>query len=185
MTWVVNTIRMQALKTREQDMNWKLLQISQRLIDLGNYGASIGDGMISDSEASSMPAAFQNRTLGFMYNSMQNAVPSANNKLDEYMALRNDMGPIYSNGANGNGTFGDGMTDAQWSEMCDSIYQGFLKTELEEYSKQETEKIHVEEKKIQQEKLQLETQLKAIQAEYEGISKAVDNDIKNSAIKLA
>ena len=180
MTWVVNSVRAQALKQRENDINFKLLQISQKLIEMAQYGSNIADGMITDYEESTTPLRFYGSTMNFMRNSAQRASQEAD-FLTEDLRLK---GGFVENMTNGHSTY---ATTSGTGVGLDPVlvHQNFFKSALQECANREKEKIHIEEKKIEQEKMVLETQLKAITAEYESVSKAIDGDIKNGAIKLA
>ena len=179
MTWVTNSLRAQALKSRREDINFALLKLSQKLIDMQQYGAAMADGVFSDNEISTMPGRNINAAFNYMAGSSNLALSAADARAQQYFMARAEMAKytdgqynVAANGAQGN------LDDY-------SIFNNFYKQALQELADREAENIHVEEKKIQQEQLRLETQLKAIDAEYEQVSKSVEGDIKNSAIKLA
>jgi len=64
------------------------------------------------------------------------------------------------------------------------VYNEIYKEELENFAKQYAQQVNKEEEALQAEKLRIETQLKAIEAEYESVDQSLTNNIKNDAIKL-
>ncbi len=178
MAWVTCSVRSMMLANRKHDLNFKLLQISQRLMDLQTYGSNISDGVLSQSEMASSPSSFFGRQSAYLSRSSAIAYQSAGIKTNDYLQR---IGAI-NQGTQGQYTLASEGEGANVQPYL--IFNQIYKAELEEFSKQEQAKINREEKKLTQEKLQIETQLKAADAEYENVQKAMEDDIKKSAIKL-
>ena len=65
--------------------------------------------------------------------------------------------------------------------LFNNIYQEELKAYADQYAQQ----LNRQEQDLEQEKLTLETQIKAIEAEYQSVSEQEGQNIENDAIKLS
>lgn len=179
MTWVTCSIRSQSLLNRKYQMNMELMNISQKLQDLQTYGSNIADGVISQAEAGNCPSSLFGTQMQFMGNSTAVAYQSAQAKTNAYLqqlgGLNQNTGGQYQLAADG--------ANSQIQPAL--IFNQIFKQELAEYTKKITEKINKEEQKLMQEQKRMEVQLQAVDAEYESVQKAMEDDIKKSAIKLA
>lgn len=179
MGWVTCSLRKQALNIRRENMNYRLIELSQKLQDLQTFGNNIADGMVSDVDASSVSSSYFGTQLGFMQQSSAIAYRRARQETDAYLQqagyINQGTGGQYTLAANGEG----GNVNASL------IFNDRYKKAMEECSKEIQKRIKDLEIKISNEKNTLETQLKAVDAEYEAMDKAIESDIKRSAIKLA
>lgn len=177
MSWVVIALRKQELRNRINDLTTMQIAISQEIMDLQKYGSNIADGVITAQEGASVPSRYFGTQMDFINNSSSVAYMSATDKTDAYLTQMQELAA--NTGKQYNYTVED-MT-VQPALLFNEIY----KNELEEYARMVTAQINEKEKALEGQKLTLETQLKAAQAEYESISQSLDNNIKDSAIKLA
>lgn len=174
MSWVVLSSRKGELVAAIMRQRNKLLQISQKLMDLQQYGTNIADGIVTPNEFSTIPNAYMQRQLNYM----GMAVPFAYNQaMQKTEMLKGGMMP---------GSMGMMMDPSKLTQQqVQMFFMDRFRTELENISRIEQKKINVEEKKLTQEKLQAETQLKALEAELETVKQSEDKSIKDNAIKLA
>lgn len=179
MAWVTCSIRSMSLLNRKFDMNMQLMKISQRLMDLQTFGSNIANGAVSASAMASCPSSMFGTQSAYLSQSAQVAYQSASVKTNDYLQR---IGMI-NQGTNGQYQLAAEGQNSQTQPYL--IFNEIYKQELKECANKLTEKINAEEKQLTQKKLTLETQLKAVEAEYESIQKTIDDDIKNSAIKLA
>lgn len=176
---ILKSLRMAMLTSRKFDLSIKLTQISQKIMDLQTYASNIADGSISQAEMAGAPSSMFGNQMQYMTQSSQIAYQSAQVKTNAY---------LQQNGMIAQGTGGQYQlaADGQAQQMQPYlIFNEVYKQELKEYSNQLAQKANVEEKQLTAEQKRLETQLKMVEAEYQNIEKTLDDDIKNSAIKLA
>jgi len=176
MTWVIQALRKQQLKMRVNELTSKQLQISQEIMDLQRYASNIEDGILTVNEVGNTPSNYFGTQMEFMDASSQIAYQSATTKTDAYLQQMQMTG----NNTGNQYQYAIGNT-VQPAVLFNEIY----KQEVKEYSKQIMKQIDAEEKELEQEKLTIETQLKAAEAEYESISQSLDKSIQQSAIQLA
>lgn len=155
MSWVTISLRKMQLKQRISNLELRLMKLSQR------------EQSLADN------ASYAQRTLGMqqnLYTSLYNMGGAAmmggitnqigtQNQADLYIALNNFQ-----------------QSQMMGSMIMNSIFQSY-KQAMDEQINQVAQQIELE-------KQQLETQLKAARAEEESISKAMDDDIKKSAVQL-
>ena len=175
MGWVTCSLRAQALNVRRNDMNYKLMEISQRLQDLQSFGSAIANGVVTGSSIAGVSSPYYNELMNYMFSSSQYAGGRAKQQTDDYLAGRGQLDWGYNQLAQKNG----GDIDPNL------IFTDRYQANLQEFAKLAQERVHKEEKMLQNEQKTLETQLKAVDAECEAVEKAIDSDIKRSAIKLA
>ena len=185
MTWALLAMRKSQLQARKSQYEARLLEISQKIQDMADFSASIADGKITYQEMATAPSSMFGTQLGFMNQSALVAGQSANIKanafINNYNAIQQQTGGQYNyaitQGANMNY-----MQNGQIQPYL--VYNEIYKEELENFAKQYAQQINKEEEALQAEKLRIETQLKAIEAEYESVDQGLTNNIKNDAIKL-
>ncbi|GBF22653.1 hypothetical protein tpqmel_0057 [Candidatus Gastranaerophilus sp. (ex Termes propinquus)] len=181
MTWVMLSLRKATLKSRMSDLQMQSLQLSQRIQDLQHYASSIADGSISMSEMANSPSSIFGTQMQYIAASSPIAYQSAQIKTTAYLQ---QMGQLQMD------------TQGQYQLVTDPtgatsdvdpylVFNEIYKQELKEYSKQIGEKVHAEEKELESQRLRIESQLKAAEAEYESVAKQEDSNIKNDAIRLA
>lgn len=182
MSWAMLSLRKSALKQRINDLEFKSIQLSQRMMDLQSYANNIADGVITYSEAATCPSSMFGTQMNFMASSSGVAYESAQIKTDAYLQQMQSLQAT----TGGQYNYASTSTNAAYanSDQAYLLFNEIYKEELKEYSKEISAQINEEEKQIQTEQTRVETQLKAAEAELESLSSAIDTDIKNDAIKL-
>lgn len=154
------TARKLMLTSRINSLNLKLMLLAQKEMDLSTYGANIADGAISAEEFANSPSSIFNRQMLYSQTTSMNAGAQASNEMNLYLS-----------------------TNANTSVDQNALYQSYYQEALKEAAQVENKRIAVIENQIDQQRLQIETQLKAAQAELDSVEKAEDNGIKASAPK--
>ena len=177
--YAIYTMRKLMLTNRINTLNYKLMQISQKTQDLAAYAANISDGIITPEEAANSPASLFKRQSLYMTTTVQNAMNQANLATQTYMNQYNAMNQA-SGGTVANTIDPTGTTSVPNQALLTNAY---FKQAMDAAAKNEEKKIQVLEKELDQQRLSIETQLKAAQAELEQVEKAEDQGIKASAPK--
>lgn len=166
------TIRKLALTSRINQIQYQLMMLAQRLTDLGMYGANIQDGYVSPDEMLNSSGSLFAANMQYNQRSFMRAAPFAEMAFRNYAVNQQQM-------------MAQGLiTQDQLPDFFMARRAIYMQV-LQEQAKGETKRIAVEENRISQEKLRLETQLKAAMAELESVEKAEDQGIKQSAPKYA
>lgn len=148
-------------------INARLNEMNQKLQDLQQYAANIADGSVSISDMANTPAAMFNRQLMFMTYSHNGALMSANNNIQQYMMMPNVQAQMSQ------------MQDPNQQQMYQQwIFKNLYQQEREKFSKQEGKLLNEQEKEMQKEKAKLETQLKMLEAELEGVKKGEQDAVQ-------
>ncbi len=171
------TARKLMLTNRVNQINYKLMQLAQKQQDLATYAANISDGIITPEEAANSSASIYQRQSLFMTQNSTNAYQQANMAAQNYVAQYNAVNGS-TNGAYANSIDTTGTTS---SINVAALTNGYYQQAMEAAARNEQTKIQAIEKEIDTQRLSLETQLKAAQAELENVEKAEDSAIKSSA----
>lgn len=159
------TARKLMLTARINNLSLRLMLLAQKQNDIMTYGANIADGTISMEEAANSPSSIFNRQILYTQQTTAGATAQATQQLNAYLATNpNNTASVAPN-------------------PQDPVYASFYQQALKDAAQVEQQKIAVIENQIDQERLKIETQLKAAQAELESVEKAEDQGIKNSAPK--
>jgi len=157
------------LTSRINQIQYKLMQLSQKLTDIALFGANVQDGVISPDEFMSSPASIFGAQVQAGGQFMQLAVPQAQLQMQMYLQYQQAMG-------------GSGLVN-QMQPNNGLLFNAFLRQSLESVARGVQKRIAAEENKIQMEKTRLETQLKAAQSELEQCERAEEEGMKRSAPK--
>lgn len=167
MSLLIFSFRRQQIIDQKSRINLRLMQLRQKQMDLQTYAANIADGTVSLNDLLTTPSALFPRMMQFMQYSNAYAYQGAQQKL----AMMGMMGAFNQLGA----------MPPQQQQMYQSIMmQQLMKQEQENVSRGEQKRLNAEDKKIEQEIARLDTQLKMLEAEEQGVDKAEDNGIKSS-----
>lgn len=149
-------------------INARLNEMNQKLQDLQQYAANIADGSVSISDMANTPASMFNRSMMFMTYSHNAALTSANNNIQMFMTMPNVQAQMAQ------------MQDPNQQQMYQQwIFKNLYQQEREKAAKQEGKLLNEQEKEMQKEKAKLETQLKMLEAELEGVQQGEKDSIKN------
>ena len=179
--YAIFTMRKLMLTNRVNQLNFKLMQLAQKTQDLASYSANISDGIITPEEAANSPASLFNRQSAYMTSTMPNALNQANLATQTYMAQYNAMNQS-SNGQLMNTIDSTGTTSTINEAALRSSY---FQQAMEAAAKNEQKKIQAIEKEMDQQRLTLETQLQAAQAELKSVEEAEGKAIEASAPKYS
>ncbi len=177
--YAIYTMRKLMLTNRVNLLNAKLMEISQKTQDLAAYAANISDGFITPEEAANSPASLFQRQNLYMSASIQNSMNQANLATQTYMMQYNAMNQG-TGGQVANAYDSTGTTSIPNQSL---LMQSYFKQAMEAAAKNEQKKIEVIERELDQQRLKIETQLKAAESELEGVEKAEDQGIKAAAPK--
>lgn len=154
------------------------MQLAQRLSDLAMYAGNVADGIISPGEFMNGPASIFGCQLNYLNSSVPKALYQASMSTNMYM--NNLMNVNMASG----GQYAAAVDPSNPNSIFQNqffIFNSFMKQALDAAGKAESAKVKQMETTIQSEKLQIETQLKAAEAELESVQKAEDDGIKKSA----
>jgi len=141
--------------------------MNQKLQDLQSYASNIADGSISMNDMMHTPASMFNRTMMFMTYSHNAALTGANQNMQMMMALPNIQAQMAQ--------IQDPNQQAMYQQW---MFQNLYTQERQKFSKQEAKLMNEQEKEMQKEKARLETQLKMLEAELEGVKQGEQDAIK-------
>ena len=155
MAWVTTSLRNMQLKTRISNIQLRLMQLSQR-----------EQTLINNAQYAQRAMSAKHDLVTNIYNmgaaaNMNMAIQSAGGSQEALMA---------------------NITNANQAQMMGSMINESIYNTYKSAMDQQIKQVAAT---IQLEKDQLESQLKSAQAEQASISQSMDQEIKNSAIKLA
>lgn len=169
MSLLIFAYRKQDIIRRKNDLNFKLLNLKQKLMDLQSYASSIADGTVSLNDLMKAPPSMFNRMSIFMMYSHQSAMSGAQQK---YALLSQTPGAIPP--------MQDPNMQQQYAQM---MFKNLYDQEREKTSKIETKMLNEQDKRIQQETARIETQLKMLDAEEQTVTQAEDKAAEKGAPK--
>lgn len=170
------------LTHRINQLQFRQMQLAQRLQDLAAYGANIADGIVTPGEFMSSPASI----FGVQMNYLNSSVPKAlfQASMTSQMYMNNMMqANLQSGGQYGMAVDPSNPNSVNMNQFF--IFNSFFKQALDAAGKEQQAQVKKMETEIQNEKLQIDTQLKAAEAEMDGVVKAEEQGIKDSAPKYA
>lgn len=169
MSLLIFAYRHQDIIRRKADLNFKLLNLKQKLMDLQTYASNIADGTVSMNDLMTAPASMFNRMSIFMMSSHQASMAGASEKF----ALMSQVPGAMPQ-----------MQNAQLQEQyANMMFKNLYDQEREKFGKVEQKILNQQDTKIQQECARMETQLKMLDAEESKVSEAEDKAAEKSAPK--
>ena len=174
MGFLVLFARKMSLKNQVNDLNYKLMQKQQELQDLQAYTAAIADGEITMNELTTTPASMFGRTSQYMVASHNYAYQAAQMNYAQFGAAQ------VAQMQNQAGQTQNAATQQQYQY---SVFKNLYDQQKQQFLKAEQAQLHVKEKAMENEKLQLEQQLKMLLSQGDDIPKFLNetrNDIDNA-----
>ena len=168
------------LTQRINQLQYRLMELSQRLQDLSVYAGNVADGVISPGEFMSSPASIFGVNMNFFNNSVPKALFEASRSSQMYNANIMNM-----NAASG-GHYGMAVDPSNMNSIYANqffVFNAFFKQSLDAAGKAEAAKVKRMETDIQNQKLQIDTQLKAAETELKNVEEAEQKGIEASAPK--
>lgn len=180
--YAIFTMRKLQLTQRINNLQYRLMQISQKLQDLSAYGANVADGIISPTEFMNSPASIFGVNMNYLNSSVPKALYQASMSTQMYT---NNI--IQMNAMSG-GQYSFAVDPSSPNSIFNNqffIFNSFFKQALDAAGKAEAAKIKRLETELQNEKLAIDTQLKAAEKELESVEKAEEKGIERSTPKYA
>ncbi len=160
MGWVTISLRKMALKQRVSNLQYRLLQISQERQSIANqsqYAQRYINAIKNEQYGSIQGAYFDN------VQRLQNESADLDPTSKEWTAYQTALDRF-------------SLVQSRQQMAADSIFQGYEDSLMNDVNRRDQQ--------LEAEQTQVETQLQAAQAELESLDQAMDDSIKNSAIKL-
>ena len=141
---------------QRNDLSYRIMQLSRKIQDLQQYSANIADGSVSMYDMMNTPASMFNRQMMFSIYSHNMAMAGAQ---QNFMM----MGPMIN------------MQMQQMDPNAQAMYQrwifnGLYQQQKERVKKVEEKLLYQQETEIEQEKAKLESQLKMVEQELQGVT---------------
>ncbi len=158
------------------------MQLSQRLQDLSVYSGNVADGIITPSEFLSSPASIFGVNMNFFNNSVPKSLFEASRATQMYNANIMNL-----NAASG-GHYASAVDPSNPNSIYSNqffIFNAFFKQALDAAGKAEAAKVKRLETDITNQKLMIETQLKAAEAELKQVEEQETKNIERTAPKYA
>ena len=180
--YAIFTMRKLQLTQRINQLQYRQMQLAQRLADLSAYAGNIADGIITPNEFTNSPASIFGVQMNYLNSSIPKALYQAGTATQMYMTNINNMNTM-SGGHYGMAVDPSNPNSIYVNQVF--VFNSYLKQALEAAGKAEAAKIKQMETNIQSEKLQIDTQLKAAEKELEGVEDAESKGIERSTPKYA
>ncbi len=178
--YAIFTMRKLQLTQRINQLQYRQMELAQRLQDLAVYAGNVADGVISPSEFMSSPASIFGAQMNFFNNSVPKSLFEAARSSQIYNAN------IMNMNAASNGQYGMAVDPTNPNSIFANqyfVFNAFFKQALDAAGKAEAAKVKRLETDIQNQKLQIDTQLKAAEAELKSVEEAEQKGIEASAPK--
>ena len=180
--YAIFTMRKLQLTQRINNLQFRLMELSQKLQDLSVYAGNVADGIITPGEFMSSPASIFGVNMNYFNNSVPQALYDASRATQIYNANIMNM-----NAASG-GQYGmlvDPSNPRSIQANQFFIFNSFFKQALDAAGKAEAAKVKRLETDITNQKLMIETQLKAAETELDKVEEQESKGIERTAPKYA
>ena len=166
MSLLIFAYRKLDITRQKSDLNYRLMQLTQKLSDLQQYAANIADGSVSMSDMLNTPGTMFGRQMMYMQYAHNGALFGAQQK----MAMMQPMIAMQMQQMGNNPAY---------QQMYQNwIFNSLYEQERQRMGKQEQKLLNEQEKQIQAEKLKLETQLKMLDQELEALKEGEHKSIQ-------
>lgn len=180
--YAIFTMRKLQLLQRINQIQYQLMQLSQRQQDLAVFAGNVADGIISPSEFMNSPASIFGANMNFFNNSVPKSLFEASRASQAY-----NMNIMNMNAAS-NGQYGMAVDPSNPNSVYANqffVFNAFFKQALDAAGKAEAAKIKRLETDIENKTKMLDTQLKAAQAELKSAEEAEQKGIESATPKYA
>lgn len=170
------------LTQRINNLQYRLMQISQKLQDLSVYAGNVADGIVTPSEFMNSPASIFGVNMNFFNSSVPKALYQASMSTQMY---NNNI--LRMNQMSG-GQYALAVDPSNPQSIMNNqffIFNSFFKQALNAAGKAEAAKVKRLESDLQAEKLAIDTQIKAAEKELESVEKCEEKGIDRSTPKYA
>lgn len=180
--YAIFTMRKLQLTQRINNLQFRLMQLSQRLQDLSVYAGNVADGVMSPSEFMNSPASIFGANMNYFNNSVPKALFQASRSSQAYNANIMNMNRA------SNGQYGMAVDPSNPNSIYANqyfVFNSFFKQALDAAGKAEGAKVKRLETDISNQKLMIETQLKAADTELQKVEEQETKNIERTAPKYA
>lgn len=166
MSLLIFAYRKLDITRQKSDLNFRLMQVSQKLMDLQQYAANIADGNVSMSDMMNTPGSMFGRQLMYMQYAHNSSLFGAQQQMamlaPQIQMQMSQMGnPAYQ------------AMYQQW------IFKSLYDQQRQLAGKREQKLLNEQEKQIQAEKAKIETQLKLLDQELAAVKEGEDKAVQN------
>lgn len=180
--YAIFTMRKLQLTQRINNLQCRLMQLSQKLQDLSVYAGNVADGIITPGEFMSSPASIFGVNMNFFNNSVPKALFAASRASQMYNANMMNMNAM-SRGQYGMAVDPSNMNALYANQIF--VFNAFFKQALDAAGKSEAQRVKRLETDITNQKLMIETQLKAAETELQKVEEQESKNIERTAPKYA
>lgn len=170
MSFLVFTARKFMLRNQRNDINYKLMQKQQELMDLQAYTSAIGDGSVSLNDLTTSPTSMFGRMSQYMVGSHNYAMQAAG---QDYAYLQGTMGIQQAQ-----------MPTAQM-QYQQLVFKNLYDQRISQFQKSEEKRLQIKEKALDNEVLKLQNQLKLIEGELSALDSSIDKAAQEAAPRYA
>ena len=167
-------MRKMQLTQKQNENQWKQMQMCQKLQDLAFLGSALQDGVLSPDEIANLGGTDLDQGLMASMRMIGNAVAYSNtniSKIGIYLQGQMNINPDQFQNVN--------LADLMRNYQLSIFQQG-----IERQHRELEAKIKAEETKLQKQKTKIEIEGKAIDAELQAIDQGIDKGAKALAPKL-
>lgn len=161
------------LTSQKNMMNMKLMQITQKRLQIMQYASVIADGDTTAEEISTMSGDNYVRSLIYRNGSYTQAAADASGSLQETHSLALQE------------TNNQNLSVEEDQALQSTLYRNNFDSSLQDQAKAEQKKLDAEEYQLELEQKRLETQLQAITTELQTVEQAETKEIEASAPKYS
>lgn len=169
MSLLIYSFRRHDIIRQKSTLNYKLMSLQKKLMDLQSYASKIADGIVSLNDMLEVPASQYNQLSVFMQYSHQMAYNGAQQKFSVMSQVPGSM-PQMPNA----------QLQQQYSQL---MFKSLYDQEREKAAEVEKRRLNVVETKIQQEVAQIQTQLQMLESEEKNVTSAEEKAAEASAPK--
>ena len=167
-------MRKMQLTQKQNENQYKQLQICQKLQDLAYMGTALQDGVISPDEIGNLGGTDFATVMAGSLTMMHNAAVRAKGNwsiFERGLAWQQSMNP-------------NAFANINVNDYLQNAWLGMIQQGIEQEHRALEAKIKAEETKLQKEKTKIEIEGKAIDAELQSIDQGIDKGAKALAPKL-
>ena len=165
MSLLIFAYRKLDIMRQKSDLNFRLTQLTQKLMDLQQYASNIADGSVSMSDMLNTPGSMFGRQMMYMNYAHNMAVFGAQQQM---MMMQPQLSMQVGQ-----------MGNPQYQQMyMNWVFRSLYEQQRQQIGKQEQKLLNEQEKQIQAEKAKIETQLKMLDQELESTKQAEDAGVK-------
>lgn len=157
---------------RQNDLNYRLMNLTRKLSDLQQYASNVADGSVSMNDMMNTPSSMFGRQMMYMQYAHHGALFGAQQKM--YM-----MQPMIAMQM-------QQMQDPNYQAMYQQwIFKNLYQQERERIGKQEAKLLNEKEKAITAEKTKIETQLRMLEQELAAVKEGENKGIEHAKPNFA